>query len=116
MEAERNVALFLHAGGYEILGRRVRVRSGEVDIIALHDDVVCFVEVKARREGWDGMYAVDTRKQRRLSRVADEWLSLNERFGDRTVRFDIALVWRSSGEIEHVPNAFDAIGADDFVW
>ncbi len=115
VDAERNVALFLVSGGYEILGRRVRMRAGEVDIVAKRGDIVAFVEVKARRRGWDGLISVDERKQRRLSRAADEWLSRNESFANCSIRFDIALVWRSS-EIEYLANAFDAIPADDFVW
>ncbi|UOM36057.1 YraN family protein [Acuticoccus sp. I52.16.1] len=115
LAAERNVTMFLVSGGYEIIGRRVRMRAGEVDIIARRDDEVAFVEVKARRRGWDGLISVDERKQRRLSRAADEWLSRNEHFAACSIRFDIALVWKGS-EIEYLTNAFDFIPADDFVW
>ncbi|WP_202913002.1 YraN family protein [Acuticoccus sediminis] len=115
LDAERSVALFLLSGGYDIIGRRVRLRSGEVDIIATRDGDVAFVEVKARRKGWDGLLAVDERKQRRLSRAADEWLSRNDAFAAFTIRFDIALVW-SGSRIEYIDNAFDFVPTDDFVW
>lgn len=115
VEAERHVAFYLNAGGYQILGRRVRVRGGEIDIVAARDDTVALVEVKARRQGWDGLLSVNTRKQRRLSRAADSWLSQNEHFAGFSIRFDVALVWQNR-EIEYLENAFDHIEADDFVW
>ena len=113
--AERDVGFFLVSGGYTILGRRVRLRSGEIDIVAWRDETVAMVEVKARRHGWDGLAAVDDRKQRRLSRAADEWLSRNESYAGCTIRFDIALVSRG-GAMEYLENAFDFLPADDFVW
>lgn len=115
IDAERSVTLFLVSGGYTILGRRVRLRAGEVDIIAHRGDTVSFVEVKARKRGWDGLLAVDRRKQRRLSRAADEWLSQHDEWAHCSICFDIALVWRTC-EIEYLENAFDTIEADDFVW
>ena len=44
-------ALLLMAKGYRILGRRVRTHAGEIDLIArAPSGLVCFIEVKARRE------------------------------------------------------------------
>lgn len=115
IDAERDVALFLHAGGYRIVGRRVLTRSGEIDVIAVREDTVAFVEVKARSRGWDGLEAVDERKQARLSRAADKWLSQNDAFAGCTVRFDVALVWPGAA-LEYLENAFEAKPATDFVW
>ncbi|WP_420392425.1 YraN family protein [Acuticoccus sp.] len=115
IEAEGNIARYLHAGGYRVLGRRVRTRSGEVDVIAVRDDTVAFVEVKARSRGYDGLEAVDGRKQARLSRAANEWLSRNDAYGQCTIRFDIALVWPKGG-LEYLENAFEGSAPDDFVW
>ena len=47
--SETWAALFLMAKGYRILGRRVRTRAGEIDLVARSPrGVLCFVEVKAR--------------------------------------------------------------------
>lgn len=113
--AERQVAHFLRAGGYDVLGCRFRERSGEVDLIVARDDTVAFVEVKARRKGWDGLEAVDRAKQRRLSRAANEWLASHPAYGQHNLRFDIALVWPGTG-IEYLENAFEATEERGFVW
>ena len=115
VSAERSVGQFLRAGGYDVLGSRERTRAAEVDLIALRDDTVVFVEVKARRCGWDGLASVDERKQRRICRAANEWVGANPRFAQHTIRFDIALVWQG-GRIEYLENAFEEVMSDDFVW
>lgn len=107
--------MFLVSGGYTILGRRVRLRAGEVDIIAQRGDTISFVEVKARKSGWDGLLSVDRRKQARLSRAVDEWRSKHEEWAHCSISFDIALVWRTD-QIEYLANAFEMIEADDFVF
>lgn len=114
-EAERAVAMFLHSGGYTILSRRLRQRSGELDLVVVRDDTVAFVEVKARTRGWDGLESVNVTKQRRLSRGRDEWLSNNPDFSNLNHRFDIALVW-PGGRIEYLENAFEGVEATDFVF
>lgn len=114
-DAELSVAQFLRAGGYTVLARRARLRSGEVDLVVVRDDTVAFVEVKARKRGWDGLEAVSRTKQVRLSRACDEWLAANPVFADFGVRFDIALVW-PGGRIEYLENAFEAVEPRDFVF
>ena len=43
-------ARFLETQGYTIVARNFRIRSAEIDIIAQIDDVIIFVEVKARSD------------------------------------------------------------------
>lgn len=114
-QSENETARYLYAGGYTILGRRVRTGKGEVDVVAVADDTVAFVEVKARRKGWDGLCAVDARKQTRLCRAADAWLSKNELYSEHSLRFDIALIW-PGGRIEYIENAFDYTEPTGFEW
>ena len=47
-KAEDYASRFLLQNGYKIIDRNFRSRFGEIDIIALKDDVLVFVEVKAR--------------------------------------------------------------------
>jgi putative endonuclease len=80
--AEGLVAERLRAGGWAILERNARTRSGEIDIVALDRDVLVFVEVKAGRAGARAgperpVLAIGPRKQRRLRRLAAAWLSAN---------------------------------------
>src|SRR5687767_10698742 len=76
--------------GYEILALRYRTRLGEIDIIARHDEAIVFVEVKARvTDRFGGAAAAVTgEKQRRIGRMALEYLSRNRLF-DKPCRFDV---------------------------
>ena len=47
---ENYAAQFLEAQGYTIVARNFRIRSAEIDIIAQIDNVIIFVEVKARSD------------------------------------------------------------------
>ena len=56
------------------IGRNIRgvAVSGEIDLIALDEDVLCFIEVKTRSsdEFASPLAAVDLRKQRQITRTA----------------------------------------------
>src|SRR3972149_6838842 len=62
--------------GYRIVERNFRSRWGELDVVAYDGATLVFVEVKARRGARFGepAYAVDRRKQRRLVRLAQQYL------------------------------------------
>lgn len=75
--AEAHVALLLEAEGQVILDRNWRVRGGELDIVALHERVLTFVEVRARTGTLHGASdeSVGPRKLRTLLRAAQAWLA-----------------------------------------
>jgi len=101
----------LERRGYEIIARRVRVRSGELDVIARDGETLVFVEVKARagREFGSPAEAVTPVKQRRLARLASEYL-VRQRLPECPCRFDVVSIHFEAGtpEIEIFQNAFDA--------
>lgn len=74
---EQAAAEFLAALGYRIIGRNVRFRSGEIDLVARDGGVLVFVEVKTRRGRGFGApgEAVTAAKQRRLVRLAALYLA-----------------------------------------
>jgi putative endonuclease len=76
--------------GYEILERNVVTDAGEIDVVASDGDTLCFVEVKARRDGEHGpaIAAVGIRKQQRLARCAALYLACRS-VGARPIRFDV---------------------------
>jgi len=74
--AEAEACAKLEAAGCRILGRNVRFRKGEIDIVADDRGTLVFVEVRMRRSdsfgGADG--SVDVFKRRRLVRAAQHFL------------------------------------------
>jgi putative endonuclease len=116
---EDAAARFLRRKGYRILSRSDRSRPGELDLVALDDDTLVFVEVKTRRSSEAGhpAEAVDGAKQRRLTRLAVTWLKRRGLL-ERRARFDvIAVTWpagRRQPTIEHFPSAFEAVGKWEF--
>jgi putative endonuclease len=113
-QGEAEAVRFLQRRGYRILDRNVRLWRGEIDLIAYDGDVLVFIEVKARRSLRFGgtSWAVDRRKQERLSRLAMQYLS-RQRLPDCPCRFDLVLIQGTrdrAPEIELIQNAFDARG------
>lgn len=70
---ERVAIAHLEAKGYRILATKFRCRDGEVDIVAVRDGTVAFVEVKTRRGDAMGAAAeaIGARQAERLLLAAD---------------------------------------------
>ena len=83
----------LQRRGYAILARRYRTRFGEIDIVAQENDVVVFVEVKARRTNRFGTAAesVSVWKQRRIAAMALDYLGRANR-QNAPCRFDVVAI------------------------
>jgi len=96
--------------GYEIIARRYRCRSGEIDIVARHRHAVVFVEVKARRgrEFGGGAAAITPLKRRRMAAVALDFLA-RQGLTECACRFDVVVVALEpgGGEITVYQHAFD---------
>jgi len=92
--AEDAVARRLWWDGYRILERNYAVRGGEADIIARKDDVVAFVEVRARQEGSEiaPRDTIGPGKERRIDTAASAYVKA-KRLTDVSIRYDIAEVW-----------------------
>lgn len=86
-------ALALVLKGYRILGRRVRTRAGEIDLVArAPSGLVCFIEVKARAEARAAAESVGGRQQPRIARAASLYLAARPGLARKGVRFDIVMV------------------------
>ena len=103
---------FLKDKGYKILGRRVRIgHKDELDLVARHNNVLVFVEVKTRatEEFGRAFSAVNRNKQRNLSRAAVRYLMALKQKPEYH-RFDVVEVIGHENEnnpvIRHIENAF----------
>jgi putative endonuclease len=91
--SETIAALFLSCKLYRIIGRRVRTHAGEIDLIALSPSgVVCFIEVKARKDAGAAAIALGSRQEARISRAAELFLAHRPGLRSRGVRFDTIIV------------------------
>lgn len=103
----------LREKGYKIIERNFKTPIGEIDIVAREGQTLVFVEVKTRESNAFGSakWAVDRRKQQKLSRVAQYYLNLKA-WKDLPARFDVVAVDmdRRGERIELFRNAFDLVG------
>ena len=77
---EKAAASYLNTHGYEIVKINVRTPYGEIDLIAKKDDLMIFVEVKARTSKTYGPpeVAVTPRKQQHMVSCAEYYAQQNE--------------------------------------
>jgi putative endonuclease len=101
---------FLAEKGYKVIAANWRFLKDEIDIIALHDDMVVIVEVKTRSTDMfgDPEEAVSKKKRKFLVRAADAYIRQKDL--ENEVRFDIVSVIARGEkyEITHIEDAFYA--------
>ncbi|MFZ5827969.1 MAG: YraN family protein [Bacillota bacterium] len=76
-EGEEAAAAYLASRGYRIVERNLRLRAGEIDLVAEESGYLVFVEVKTRRSTGFGTAAeaVTAQKRRQLIRLAALYLA-----------------------------------------
>ena len=107
-QGEDNAVNFLFANGYEVLERNYRLGRGEIDIIALKDSVMVFIEVKSRKNiiyGYPETF-LSEQQQDRIHLAAEEYVLQQAWQGE--VRFDIiAILWEGKDPtLDHFEDAF----------
>ena len=107
---EQAACAALEAKGYRVLDRNYRVRGGELDIICEQDGTLIFCEVKTRTSAAFGFgeEAVNFAKQRRLRKLALEYMQREGRRA-RAIRFDVIASDVTDGavsQLRHLEAAF----------
>lgn len=95
MNAERLASDFLVAQGLRILCTNYRARRGEIDVVALEQRTICFVEVKYRQSNRFGaaVLFVSPQKIRALSIAASDFLCRNGfNISSHSFRFDVLTI------------------------
>jgi putative endonuclease len=100
---------YLEKNGYRIIHKGWRHKHLEVDVIIQDGPILVFVEVKTRSNDTYGLpfEAVDWKKQKKLDRAANIYISKAKHVGD--VRFDIISILINEiqkPEITHIKDAF----------
>lgn len=108
-EGEDRAAQFLAKKGYKILERNYSTRSGEIDLVALHNGEVVFVEVKTRTSDAYGApeLAVNPRKQLRMIKAALGYIKY-KKLHQMPCRFDVVAISAAvENGVELIQNAFE---------
>jgi putative endonuclease len=89
--AEQLAAEYLQARGVLILGRNLRCRAGEIDLVGLDDSVLAIVEVRQRRRAdFGGAFgSVTWRKQRKIIRTTRFFWQRRPEWRTYVMRFDV---------------------------
>lgn len=101
---------FLEKQGYKIIEKNYRCRSGEIDIIAMERNTLCFVEVKTRNHFSYGppYLSVTPKKQHQISLVALHYIVRSKRKFSG-IRFDVVSIDNENNttKIELFKGAFE---------
>jgi len=105
-KGEEQAAAAVEAAGMKIIERNFRSQYGEIDIIAIFEETIIFIEVKA----WSVFsienlqYSIDLKKQRKIIKTAKYFLCENRKYSNMSIRFDVIFV--RENEIKHLASAF----------
>ena len=106
-EGEQVATDYLKKRGWVILEMNYRYSRSEIDLIASKDDLLIFVEVKARTNTSFGMPEdfVDEKKAENIMKGADHYI--HEINWKGNVRFDIiSIIKKGRMELQHIEDAF----------
>lgn len=113
IEGEEAALFYLLGKGYMVVARRWSAgnQPGDLDLVAWHGPVLCFVEVKTRtaRDASPAETAVDSHKRHVLRGLARRYLRQLPGGSGEQVRFDVISVYMDRGKVldlMHFENAF----------
>ena len=109
MEAEKRAGDHLRLLGFELLEHRYKTKYGEIDLIIRRENLIVFVEVKARQSIEEGAYSITPKAQKRIAESALLWIAENsENLGPNIdFRFDVAIM-TPDNHITLIESAFEA--------
>jgi len=102
-EAEDQAAEYLLKLGYTLIGRRIKMVSGELDIIAFHGETLVIVEVKQRK--FRAEEALTPAKELKIFEATEEYLYKNN-LQSKLCRFDLIVI--DNEGLKHYQDAFQA--------
>ena len=94
------------------MARNWQTKSGEIDIIALSNDVLVFAEVKTLPNGNADMlsHVLDGRKQKKIIETSKRFLLNNRQYSKHYIRYDVIVVdMPSLPAVYHIENAFSEL-------
>lgn len=77
---------------HNIISRRMRNYAGEIDIIAQKNNVIIFIEVKARSYKKLENEVLRSKQRNKIKKAAAVFISNNSRFVNHNLRFDLVII------------------------
>lgn len=109
---EQAALQYLREHGYAVIEQNWRCRAGEIDLIALKEQTLVFIEVRTRKYGkqfGDPAESINMRKQMKVRQVAQVYMHLNGKH-HLAIRFDVITILLSASntveQLEHFEAAF----------
>ena len=106
---ESTAAKYLERLGYRIRERNYRCPLGEIDLVAIKDEFIVFIEVKTRSSGAPlaPSQSVTARKRAKVRRLGEYYCAQHTELPLQP-RFDVVSVVAGAGPetVEHLINAF----------
>ncbi len=112
---EQQALDWLQQQGLKLVEQNYHCRFGEIDLIMLDQNQLCFIEVKYRHSNAFGgaAYSIPPSKQQKIQRSALSFISRYQQYQQHDLRFDALLIQDQPGQqqtqIEWIPSAFDAL-------
>lgn len=103
---EERAENYLIEHDFTIIEKNFRCKIGEIDVIAIKDGILRFIEVKYRKDTEYGyaLSAVTRQKQRKIKNAAMWFLNAHSQYNDIPCSFDVIAI---QGEhIEYIFNGF----------
>lgn len=100
---------YLKENSFQIITQNYQCRVGEIDIIAMKENILRFIEVKYRGNDFYGnpLEAITGKKQKKIIKVATWFLNENQQYANMQCSFDVMAVTDNS--IEYIFNSFGAM-------
>lgn len=101
--------LILRLKGYKILAKNFKTgkgtNAGEIDIIALKNKTLCFIEVKTRGSLESAAYSISEKQKQRIIKGATNFIKKHPKYNQYDCRFDAFLLTYKSLP-SHIKNAW----------
>ena len=98
--------------GLKLFQQNYHSRFGEIDLVMLDDNTVCFIEVKYRKNQDFGgaANAIPYSKKQKIIKTALIFMSENQKLANRAMRFDALMLQQIDQDINinWIQNAFYA--------
>ena len=97
------------------MAKNYHSRAGEIDLIMLEKDNLCFIEVKYRNSQAFGgaAYSIPSAKQQKIIQTALSFLNHQQKYQKYAMRFDALLIEpgiNRENQIDWIKDAFQADG------